>query len=105
MDGSQTVEGMRRRAFVIEHLVPRERDMEIISYELKYCERCGTLKLRPIDSGSTYCRHCEGMLARYTFPQGKRGKDLATRPSAPETAILVQIPLRCVSHRVAEVAK
>jgi|HubBroStandDraft_6_1064221.scaffolds.fasta_scaffold38285_5 ribosomal protein L37AE/L43A len=78
--------------------------MEIISYELKYCERCGTLKLRPIDSGSAYCRHCEGVLARYTFPHGTRGKSVALR-SAPEKAFLAQIPLRCVSHRVAEVAK
>jgi ribosomal protein L37AE/L43A len=78
--------------------------MEIISYELKYCERCGTLKLRPIDSGSTYCRHCEGMLARYTFPHGTHGKSVALR-SAPEKAILAQIPLRAVSDRIAGMAK
>jgi hypothetical protein len=79
--------------------------MKIISYELKYCERCGTLKLRPVDSGSTYCRHCEGMLARYMFPQGMRGKDPVAVRSAPEKAILAQILLRAASDRVAEVAK
>jgi hypothetical protein len=79
--------------------------MEIISYELKYCERCGTLKLRPIDSGSTYCRHCEGMLARYKFPCGPRDTNPAALPSAPEIAILAQTPLRAVSDRVAGMAK
>jgi hypothetical protein len=79
--------------------------MEIISYELKYCERCGTLKLRPIESGSTYCRHCEGMLARYTFPNRTRGKSSAVPRSAPEKAILAQISLRSVSDGVAGVAK
>ena len=79
--------------------------MEIISCELKYCERCGTLKLRLIDSGSTYCRRCEGLLTRYTFPQGTRSKDSAALRLAPEKAILAQIPLRAVSHEVAEVAQ
>ena len=79
--------------------------MEIISYELKYCERCGTLKRRPIDSGSTYCRHCEGMLARYKFPRGLSDTKVAALPSAPAMAILTQIPARTVSDRIAGVAK
>ena len=44
--------------------------METIRYELKYCERCGTLKLRPVASASTYCRRCERLLARFTLPRG-----------------------------------
>ena len=43
--------------------------MKTIKYELKYCEGCGTLKLRPICSANNYCRLCERMLARFRFPQ------------------------------------
>jgi len=39
--------------------------METIRFELKYCERCGTLKLRPVASATTYCRRCEGLLTRF----------------------------------------
>ncbi len=79
--------------------------MEIISYELKYCERCGTLKLRLVDSGSTYCRHCEGVLARYTFSRGPRDTNPAALPPATAMTILAQIPLRAVSDRITEMAK
>jgi hypothetical protein len=43
--------------------------MKTIKYELKYCEGCGTLKLRPICSANNYCLLCERMLARFRFPQ------------------------------------
>jgi len=48
--------------------------METIRFELKYCERCGTLKLRPVASATTYCRRCESLLARFggkLVPQNK----------------------------------
>ena len=44
--------------------------MKSIKYELKYCERCGTLKLRPVSSASNCCRVCAQMLARFRFPRG-----------------------------------
>lgn len=43
--------------------------MENIRYELKYCEGCGTLKLRPVLAGSYHCRVCESMLTRFRFPR------------------------------------
>jgi hypothetical protein len=43
--------------------------MEDIRYELKYCEGCGTLKLRPVLAGSYHCRVCESMLTRFRFPR------------------------------------
>jgi hypothetical protein len=43
--------------------------MKTIKYELKYCEGCGTLKLRPVRSASKHCLLCERMLARFRFPQ------------------------------------
>jgi len=43
--------------------------MESIKYELKYCEGCGTLKLRPVLAATHHCRVCERMLTRFRFPQ------------------------------------
>ena len=49
--------------------------MEIIKYELKYCERCGTLKLRAVTSAANYCRCCERLLARFTLGRGGGGNN------------------------------
>jgi hypothetical protein len=43
--------------------------MENITYELKYCEGCGTLQLRPVVAGAKPCRVCEQMLLRFRFPR------------------------------------
>ena len=43
--------------------------MKSIKYELKYCEGCGTLRLRPIFSANNYCVLCERLLSRFRFPQ------------------------------------
>ena len=43
--------------------------MESIKYELKYCEGCGTLKLRPVLAGTPHCRVCDNMLTRFRFPR------------------------------------
>ena len=43
--------------------------MKTAIYELKYCERCGTLKLRPVASPNSYCLPCERLLARYRIPR------------------------------------
>lgn len=34
-----------------------------LSLELKYCERCGGLWLRPVGSGQTFCVRCAGEMA------------------------------------------
>lgn len=47
--------------------------MESKRYELKYCEGCGTLRLRPVASPESYCRRCEERLSRFVF-RGKGGK-------------------------------
>ena len=75
--------------------------METIRYELKYCERCGTLKLRQVASETTYCRRCESLLARFTFSRatGKTNSTaLAARPTPPMPA---GIPLVAASGRLA----
>jgi hypothetical protein len=40
--------------------------------ELKYCERCGTLGLRRLDSRHIYCDGCEQEMAKvYLAPRGR----------------------------------
>jgi hypothetical protein len=43
--------------------------MQLSTYELKYCERCGSLRLRPSASAETYCEPCGQMLANYSLPK------------------------------------
>lgn len=42
--------------------------MQDITYELKYCERCGSLGLRRSQSGESYCKPCGQMLTNYSIP-------------------------------------
>jgi hypothetical protein len=65
--------------------------LETINYELKYCERRGTLKLRPVASDVTYCRRCEGLLARFAFPRGGETNPVALAPSA--VRMLASVPV------------
>jgi len=57
--------------------------MECIHYELKYCEGCGTLKLRPINFVTDHCVICERMLARFRFPRKAWARRHAGFPVAP----------------------
>jgi len=56
--------------------------MECIHYELKYCEGCGTLKLRPIKSAMGPCAICERLLARFRFPRKAWAREYAGLPVA-----------------------
>lgn len=49
--------------------------------ELKYCERCGGLWLRPVGSGQMFCARCAGEMAEpparpqeLTYPKLPRGR-------------------------------
>jgi hypothetical protein len=71
--------------------------MQAISYQLKYCERCGALRLRPAASAETYCPSCEQALLRAVTPTAlpckrppKRQVPKAGPPVSPGPA---QIPL------------
>ncbi len=76
--------------------------MEAIKYELKYCERCGTLKLRQVASLSTYCRRCEGLLERYALRRAATDANSAALPlPAPALRMLAMIPVVVVSDRLA----
>jgi len=43
--------------------------MQATSYQLKYCERCGSLRLRPAASAENYCQPCEQTLFNWTLPE------------------------------------
>jgi hypothetical protein len=43
--------------------------MEPTAYQLKYCERCGSLRLRPADSAENYCQPCEQALFNWSLPE------------------------------------
>ena len=38
------------------------------AYELKYCERCGSLGLRRVLAAETYCRPCGHVLTNIVLP-------------------------------------
>jgi len=58
--------------------------MEDTTYQLKYCERCGSLGLRRSDSLETYCQRCGQTLINYSFP-GDRGRRSLLRRAQTET--------------------
>jgi hypothetical protein len=63
--------------------------MQLSTYELKYCERCGSLRLRPAASAETYCQPCGQMLANYSLPNhAQRAIPLLYKPSAKSGAAL-----------------
>ncbi len=53
--------------------------MAAITYELKYCERCGSLGLRRLQSGEAYCGRCEQILIKYSVPGGAVGRSSSRR--------------------------
>ena len=38
-------------------------ELQAIRVELKYCEACGALWLRPRNSNAPYCRRCDKVMA------------------------------------------
>ena len=55
--------------------------MQLATYELKYCERCGSLRLRRSASAETYCEPCGRMLANYSLPNHAERASLLLRKS------------------------
>lgn len=49
--------------------------------ELKYCERCGGLWLRPVAGGQIYCRNCAKEVAQ--LPPASTEPDSARTPNGP----------------------
>ena len=64
--------------------------MEATSLELKYCERCGALKVRRVDSTDNYCKRCARLLTTQLSAlhlagrRGRRACAAAVLPPRPE---------------------
>ena len=56
--------------------------MESIQCELKYCEGCGTLKLRPVNFVTNHCAICDQMFTRFRFPRTALARKCAGLPIA-----------------------
>ncbi len=68
--------------------------MEGTSYELKYCERCGSLGLRRLRSAESYCRSC-GQLVNDSLSTHAIRKLLRRKPKAevpPMPAVRNAVP-------------
>jgi hypothetical protein len=53
-----------------------------VKFELKYCERCGALWLRPVGSGQIYCVGCGRQMAE--MPPGSRNSERVSLPKGPK---------------------
>ncbi|MBZ5613147.1 MAG: hypothetical protein LAO23_03990 [Acidobacteriia bacterium] len=53
-----------------------------IQVELKYCERCGGLWLRPRGTDGVYCASCRVRLAAMPDPEGVRPRETRRRRKA-----------------------
>jgi Zn-finger nucleic acid-binding protein len=49
-----------------------------LQFELKYCERCGGLWLRPVGGGQVYCVVCAGAMGE--LPRGPHKMESARLP-------------------------
>ena len=54
--------------------------MQAIKYELKYCERCGSLRLRRTDSVESYCGPCVRVLGKFPYHGKALPAEAAVRP-------------------------
>ena len=55
--------------------------MQRCTYELKYCERCGSLRVRRAASADAYCEPCGRMLIDYSLGNhAERARLLLRKP-------------------------
>jgi hypothetical protein len=60
----------------------KSRADDEVRFELKYCERCGGLWLRPVGSGQTYCVACGRQMSE--LPAPSRHLDRVSLPKGPQ---------------------
>jgi hypothetical protein len=60
-------------------------DANEVKFELKYCERCGGLWLRPVGSGQIYCLACGREMAE--LPPGSRHSERVRVPRGPQWGV------------------
>lgn len=54
-------------------------DLNIIFLELKYCERCGGLWLRPRNSDDVFCASCSAQMAELGGPFARHNLRIALK--------------------------
>jgi hypothetical protein len=59
----------------------KQNSAQEIQFELKYCERCGGLWLRPVGGGQVYCVACGREMAQ--LPPPSRERETAQLPRGP----------------------
>lgn len=57
--------------------------MQDVTYELKYCERCGSLGLRRSQSDETYCEPCGQILNNHSIPVDAEHRSRLRKPKLP----------------------
>jgi len=67
-----------------------------VIYELKYCERCGSLGLRRSQSGKTYCEPCGRILTGHAIP-GDAGRQSRLRKPKLPVATPLKIDVEALS--------
>jgi Zn-finger nucleic acid-binding protein len=59
----------------------QQRSTNELQLELKYCERCGGLWLRPVGGGQIYCVACGREMAQ--LPPPSKDRETAQLPQGP----------------------
>jgi len=82
---SRTVRGARGRGLAFRtSLLIGGIYMELATYELKYCERCGSLGLRRSQSTGTYCEPCGRILLNYSLARDPARPVPRRRPASKQ---------------------
>jgi hypothetical protein len=61
------------------------RSTNELQFELKYCERCGGLWLRPVGGGQVYCVACGRAMAQ--LPPASKEPETAKVPRGPRWGV------------------
>ncbi len=67
----------------MKNKAPKSSSAEELQFELKYCERCGGLWLRPAGGGQVYCEACGRAMAELPLASYDRGTGGARMPIGP----------------------
>ena len=61
----------------------------LVYFQLKYCERCGSLWLRPDATSSPYCPNCEHIMAALPAPTRRPNPKIDPATRAPAATALL----------------
>ena len=73
----------------------------LVYFQLKYCERCGGLWLRPDGAATPYCRNCERIMAALPVRARRAGRRNVPAPCVSAALALV-LTVAGVARLIAE---